>query len=393
MRRLMYFIVFTMVFSQAEAAKVSYVMRTDKATSVTWPKLTSLHDPKKLKALNLKMETDFRGSMEDCEFEKGDALDFNVIYSSESLFVVRESGKTTFCGDILNYHLFDLKGGTEFSLDTVIKGITYGYIESETQSGKDLVAKLKTLPLLSNENELKNSVLADIDHFSFKYACDQDGVIISIATRDRENNSVLANGDYFKIPYDDMKSLWKIEAKEYLPEADKFLQRIIPVGEQSSGIHIGQGAYTYQFRLVGIQEGMRPNTDFALSLDIENERLEFVKDEKSVFQGKTDQNGLTPVFHTSKPYDATKWFIRPRFGEGAMGESFHLIDNKNGEPAAGFPYTILMCETTPKMYTGFTDENGFTAYSASKEVIQLHLYQYNVTNDKELNVQEECSKK
>lgn len=177
-------------------------------------------------------------------------------------------------------------------------------------------------------------------------------------------------------------------------ESDTYpLGVVIPLEEQSSDVHIGHGTHTYQFRLLGIQEGVQANTPFALSLKIQNERLAFVKDKKNVYQGVTDKNGMTPIFHTLKHYDADAWFIRPRFGQGPNGEDFHLTNESTGEALAGFPYTILMCEKKPKMYTGFTDENGFTAYSASKKPVNLFIYEGDVTGDKALNMKKECLKK
>jgi hypothetical protein len=106
------------------------------------------------------------------------------------------------------------------------------------------------------------------------------------------------------------------------------------------------------------------NTPFALSL--EKGDLTFVHEQKKVWRGMTDADGRTPVFALTSPVPAEAIFLRPRIGDGPVGEQMRLTDPAGG-PLAHTAYRLVLCTDPPQDYAGISDERGYTAYSASSE--------------------------
>jgi hypothetical protein len=155
---------------------------------------------------------------------------------------------------------------------------------------------------------------------------------------------------------------------------------------------VGNGEYYYQFILVDTNKKPVPNKLYALSTTGEKGQynLEFVKEEKDVFQGITDKNGKTAIFRTMTKIPLKNWFLRERVGSGIYGEQFQLTSTADDTSISDYPYTIVACYKKPYSYSGTTDSNGYTAYAASGEEINLLLF---TDTGKGINIAKECKDK
>lgn len=134
---------------------------------------------------------------------------------------------------------------------------------------------------------------------------------------------------------------------------------------------IGSGPYRYQLTLRDHLGEAKPRMPFALSL---NEGvLPFVTEQKGVWRGVTDDQGRTPVFALPDRITADHLLLRPRFGDGPLGEQMHLVSKTDNQPLA-VPYRLVLCTNPPQQFVGVSDSNGFTAYAAS--VAPAHLLAY-----------------
>lgn len=137
---------------------------------------------------------------------------------------------------------------------------------------------------------------------------------------------------------------------------------------------IGSGDFAYRFVLLAPHTGKpAPDTEYALSASRTTDyELPFVKDEKKVFQGRTDGQGQTPVFRLPVRLPDAAFDLRERFGYGPFGETFHLIDHHNND-LFNMPYVLMTCTTPPRFFRGYSYPNGDTAYAASEGPINIQL--------------------
>ncbi len=137
---------------------------------------------------------------------------------------------------------------------------------------------------------------------------------------------------------------------------------------------IGSGDHAYRFVLLHPHTGKpAPNTDYALSASRTTDyELPFVKDEKKVFQGRTDGQGQTQVFRLPVRLPDDAFDLHERFGSGPFGETFHLTDHHDND-LFNMPYLLMTCTTPPRFFRGYTYPNGDTAYAASDGPINIQL--------------------
>lgn len=154
----------------------------------------------------------------------------------------------------------------------------------------------------------------------------------------------------------------------------------------------GNGEYYYQFILTDNNKKPVPNKLYALSTTGGKGQynLEFVNEEKDVFQGITDKNGKTAIFRTKTKIPLENWFLRERVGSGIYGEQFHITSATDNTSASDYSYTIVVCDKKPYSYSGITDSNGYTAYAASEEGVNLLLF---TDTAKGINLAKECKDK
>ena len=69
-------------------------------------------------------------------------------------------------------------------------------------------------------------------------------------------------------------------------------------------------------------------------------------DQKKVFQGRTDEEGRTPVFRLPVRLPDAAFDLRERFGSGPYGETFHLTDH-NGNDLFNMPYALITHAALP----------------------------------------------
>lgn len=151
-------------------------------------------------------------------------------------------------------------------------------------------------------------------------------------------------------------------------------ERVLFTNDFQNATVWGQGKYRY--RLI-LQHPLNnhyamPNQPYALSYLGDEIDFDFVKDEKKVFQGVTDEYGRTDVFAFSEPANPEKFFLRQRTGQGRFGEQY-VINDQHGQPVVAFAYTLLVCNARPHTYSGVTDVRGNTAYAATKKSVNLVL--------------------
>jgi hypothetical protein len=138
---------------------------------------------------------------------------------------------------------------------------------------------------------------------------------------------------------------------------------------------IGSGRYAYRFALRDPHTGLPwPNRAYALSLTRPERRtLPFVRDEKGVYQGTTDEAGKTSVFRLPFRVADQHWDIRERFGEGPYGETFKLVTSHPEQPLENMHYAISVCSDPIRTFQGYSGADGKTGYVASQRPEQLEL--------------------
>lgn len=158
------------------------------------------------------------------------------------------------------------------------------------------------------------------------------------------------------------------------PDADRWDALAAGAAAPAGGEVIGSGAYAYRFVLLQPRTGKpAAHTDYALSANRATDyELPFVTDQKKVFQGRTDEEGRTPVFRLPVRLPDAAFDLRERFGSGSFGETFHLTDH-NGNDLFNMPYALITCTSPPRFFRGYTYPNGDTAYTASEGPINVQL--------------------
>lgn len=137
---------------------------------------------------------------------------------------------------------------------------------------------------------------------------------------------------------------------------------------------VGAGIYHYRLVLMDADTG-NPAVQRPFALSNSSVDLPFVLEEKDVYQGVTDEAGQTPVIALDVKVEASDWFLRERFGSGPYGEQFHMINDDYPEAVVGRPYTVVLCTEQPRYFSGYTDEHGYTAYTATQEPnVRMSLY-------------------
>lgn len=134
---------------------------------------------------------------------------------------------------------------------------------------------------------------------------------------------------------------------------------------------IGSGPYRYQLTLRNDEGEAQPRRPFALSLN--NGDLPFVTEDKDVWRGMTDAHGRTPVFALPDKIKAQDIFLRPRLGDGPLGEQMQFTASGDGQPLA-MSYRLVLCTTPPQQFVGKAGRDGFTAYAASSAPVRILLY-------------------
>jgi hypothetical protein len=134
---------------------------------------------------------------------------------------------------------------------------------------------------------------------------------------------------------------------------------------------IGSGPYRYQLTLRGQGGEAQARMPFALSLN--KGVLPFVAEDKNVWRGVTDDDGRTPVFALPDRIDPKDVFLRPRFGDGPMGEQMRFVSQGDDQPLV-IPYRLVLCTKPPQQFVGMSDGDGFTAYAASSTSARLLAY-------------------
>ncbi len=158
------------------------------------------------------------------------------------------------------------------------------------------------------------------------------------------------------------------------PDADRWDALAAGAAAPSDSATIGSGEHAYRFTLLHPRTGKpTPHTDFALSASRTTDyELPFVADVKKVFQGRTDEEGRTPVFRLPVRLPDAAFDLRERFGSGPYGETFHLTDHNNND-LFNTPYLLIACTSPPRFFRGYTYPNGDTAYTASDGPINIQL--------------------
>ena len=158
------------------------------------------------------------------------------------------------------------------------------------------------------------------------------------------------------------------------PDADRWDALAAGAAAPAGGEVIGSGAYAYRFVLLQPRTGKpAAHTDYALSASRATDyELPFVTDQKKVFQGRTDEEGRTPVFRLPVRLPDAAFDLRERFGSGPYGETFHLTDH-NDNDLFNAPYALITCTSPPRFFRGYTYPNGDTAYTASDGPINVQL--------------------
>ncbi len=165
-------------------------------------------------------------------------------------------------------------------------------------------------------------------------------------------------------------------AKTDTPAAQSASQPLPPflfVQEVAGAEIVGQGQLGYRFALLQPNGNrLAENTPFALthsSVKVPGSNA------KNVYQGITNERGLTPVFAFAQGVPEEGWILLPRVGEGANGLWFTLSSPQQ-QLLSGVPYSIAVCAAQAYWVHGQSNSRGQTAYIATAVETPLRLYPY-----------------
>ncbi|ESQ78019.1 hypothetical protein [Asticcacaulis sp. YBE204] len=219
---------------------IAYRTVTDKATGVHYLSLTRHPDAAAMKKVNatLDIERYFRleGAL-DCLSMKGgngqgttggyDETTEKVVYLTPTLMAVEDAG-STYCGGAHpnNYwviHTYDLRQGGELDFDRVLKlfntpaGWKDGDERSETAEYKALQAKLNPKSPWFAADVDRECLGEDVESYGGGYSFSFGAKGLVVSRTDLPHALGACMGVYYVVPYAELKSLWRPEAKAYFP--------------------------------------------------------------------------------------------------------------------------------------------------------------------------------
>lgn len=218
---------------------VGYRTVTHKGTGVSYLRMTHLADPAKLKAINARLDirrhASQSGALECAELRKEndniegyggyEDIDVKVAYVTPALMFVEASG-STYCGgahpnNFWSLTGYDLRTGGNLDMNRLLKlydtpaGWQEGDELPETAQYKALQAKLTPKsPWFVGGADIPDCVAEDLG-YRYTLSFNARGLVFSLTDVPHVMSACL--GEYYVVPYAELKTLWRPEAKAYFP--------------------------------------------------------------------------------------------------------------------------------------------------------------------------------
>ncbi len=136
---------------------------------------------------------------------------------------------------------------------------------------------------------------------------------------------------------------------------------------------VGGGRYPHLLNLKNPETGkIWSNAPFAFWID--GADLPFLKDPKKVYRGVTDGSGSTPIFYLNKRYPDHKLQLVELKGQGPNGSAGFVLRDRKNRLLKGWRYFVVACGKPPIVHKSYSNDKGQTAFFASEEPSDIHLY-------------------
>lgn len=225
--------------AETHSGSVGYRTVTHKGTGVSYIRLTQLPDAAVLKLTNVHLDQrryDNQMGALDCAamraendqiegFGGYEDIEVKVAYVTPQILFIEESG-STYCGGAHpnNYWTrmgYDLKTGGALDMNRLLKLYTKpaGWQEGDelpdTAEFKALQAKLKPKsPWFVGGADIPECLAEDLG-YGYSLSFNAKGLVFSLTDLPHVMGACM--GEYYVVPYKDLKSLWRPEAKAYFP--------------------------------------------------------------------------------------------------------------------------------------------------------------------------------
>lgn len=223
---------------EVHTAGVAYRMVRHGGSGIRYVRLTQHTDPAMQKAVNARLDLHRYQNQAwalECaamareepnfSFSGFEDIHVAVTYLTPTLMFVEEAGSTD-CGgahpnNFWTQARYDLKTGGSLDMNGLLKlydtpaGWQEGDERPETASYKALKAKLTPKsPWFVAEEDIPDCRLDEIS-YPYSLSFNDKGLVFSL--RDLPYVIAACDGDYYVVPYAELKSLWRPEAKAYFP--------------------------------------------------------------------------------------------------------------------------------------------------------------------------------
>ena len=224
---------------ETRAGSVGYRMVTHTGTGVRYIRLTQHPDPAMLKAVNLRLDVRRyqyqSGALECAEMRKEndqiegfggyEDIEVKVAHLTPALMFVEEAG-SIYCGGAHPNNFWDLKGydlktGGKLDMNRLLKlydtppGWKAGDETPETAQFAALKAKLKpTSPWFVGGADIADCLAEDVG-YDYSLSFNAKGLVFSLTDLPHVMGACM--GEYYVVPYAELKALWRPEAKAYFP--------------------------------------------------------------------------------------------------------------------------------------------------------------------------------
>ncbi|WAC47136.1 hypothetical protein OVA03_10490 [Asticcacaulis sp. SL142] len=209
---------------EVRTGAVGYVMATDKGTGIHYPRLSRHPSLDILTRVNRLLDRErYRMTQYglDCRAQSEEAgggtlggwedYDSEVSFITETVMAIREGG-STYCGgaypnNSFRYALYDLRRGEVLDINRLLKldGPEYGHLLAKLQPGSAYDLK---------QQAPEDCLGEGFDH-DYSLSFNDKGLVFSLTDLPHVIGACM--GDYYVVPYADLKGLWRPEAVLYFP--------------------------------------------------------------------------------------------------------------------------------------------------------------------------------
>jgi hypothetical protein len=222
---------------ETRIGSVGYRTVSHKGTGVAYIRLTRLPDSAMLKAVNLRLDVrryQYQSGALECAamrqendqiegFGGYEDIEIKVAYLTPALMFVQEAG-STYCGGAHPNNFWDLKGydlktGGKLDMNRLLKlhdaPKQTGEDPAETAQFAALKAKLKPAsPWFVGGADIPDCLAEDLG-YGYSLSFNAKGLVFSLTDLPHVMGACM--GEYYVVPYTELKSLWRPEAKAYFP--------------------------------------------------------------------------------------------------------------------------------------------------------------------------------